>query len=55
MAYQALSLSQAAKYDHDTKQKEKLTGWGKVCKDREARKVSRKARREQRENQDVQV
>jgi hypothetical protein len=44
MAYKTMSLSECAKFDHDNKLKFKLTGWGKICKDRAERGVSRKAR-----------
>lgn len=46
--YKQLSLRQSAEFDHRTGQKNKLTGWGKICRDRAAKKISRKARREQR-------
>jgi hypothetical protein len=43
--YKQLSLRQAGQYDKETNAKGRLTGWGRICKDREARKVSRKQRR----------
>jgi hypothetical protein len=43
-----MTLREAAEHDAKTGQKAKLTGWGRVSKDRELRKVSRKARRAQR-------
>ncbi len=43
-----MTLSECAAYDHKTGAKTRLTGWGIVCKDRQQRKVSRKARREAR-------
>ena len=52
MATNQFSLRQAARFDNETKQREKLTGWGKVCKDREARGVSRKAKRKARKEGD---
>lgn len=45
MAYKEMTLSQCAKFDFETGQKNKLTGWGIVSKDRQERKISRKARR----------
>jgi hypothetical protein len=46
VAYNQFSLRQAAKFDHETNQKSKLTLWGKVSKDRAERKISRKAQRQ---------
>lgn len=43
--YRAMGLSECAAFDHGNGARERLTGWGKVCKDREARGVSRKQRR----------
>ncbi len=40
--YKTMTLSACAQYDHNTKAKDRLTGWGKICKDRNERKVSRK-------------
>lgn len=40
-----MTLSACAKYDFENKLKYKLTGWGKICLDREARGISRKAMR----------
>jgi len=40
-----MTLSQCAQYDHETKAKTRLTGWGKICKERAANGKSRKARR----------
>jgi hypothetical protein len=45
-----MSLKECGQYDFKTKAKERLTGWGIICKDRAARKVSRKARRERNKN-----
>jgi hypothetical protein len=45
--YQQMTLSQCARYDHQNKLKDKLTGWGKICKDRQLKGISRKARRQQ--------
>lgn len=42
--YKTLSLREAGKFDKEIGAREKLTGWGKVCKDRHVRGVSRKAR-----------
>ena len=40
-----MTLSECAAFDLKNGAKGKLTGWGKVCKDREARGISRKQRR----------
>jgi hypothetical protein len=40
-----LSLSQAAKFDHENNLKNKLTGWGIICKERQRKGISRKAKR----------
>lgn len=42
--YKTMTLSQCAAYDHETNAKGRLTGWGKVSKDRQERGISRKAR-----------
>jgi hypothetical protein len=47
--YQQLSLRQAGEYDKNTNQREKLTGWGRICKERQEKGISRKARRIRRE------
>lgn len=39
-----MTLSECAKYDHNTGAKHKLTGWGKISADRAKRGISRKAR-----------
>ena len=44
MAYKTMTLSECAKFDHETGQKNKLTGWGKVCKARTGIGISRKDR-----------
>lgn len=46
--YKTMSLRESGKFDHQNNLREKLTGWGRICKDRQARGISRKARREQR-------
>lgn len=43
--YKQLSLRESAKHDWQTGQKEKLTGWGKICALRASTGVSRKAKR----------
>lgn len=47
--YKQMSLRESAQYDHQNKLRDKLTGWGAICKDRQARGVSRKARRQKRQ------
>ena len=42
--YQQLSLSEAGQFDYKNNLKNKLTGWGRICKERAAKGVSRKAR-----------
>jgi hypothetical protein len=49
--YKSLSLREAAKFDFQNNLKSKLTGWGKICKDRAERGVSRKARRRAKANE----
>jgi hypothetical protein len=48
--FNQFSLREAAKFDHETGQRDKLTGWGKVSKDREKRGISRRLRRQRHEN-----
>ena len=40
--FKQMTLSACAQHDHNNKVREKLTGWGKVCKDRQERGVSRR-------------
>ena len=40
--FKQMTLSECAKFDHDNKLKEKLTGWGMICKDRAAKKLSKR-------------
>jgi hypothetical protein len=47
--YKTMSLRECAKFDADTGAKNKLTGWGKISKDRQERGISRKQRRLKRE------
>jgi hypothetical protein len=42
--YKTMTLSECAKFDHMQGARNKLTGWGRICADRAARGVSRKAR-----------
>jgi len=49
MEYKQMSLRESAKFDFENKLKDKLTGWGKICKDRCRRGVSRRVRRLKRE------
>lgn len=44
-AYKTMSLRECARFDHERGLRDKLTGWGRVCKDRHDRGVSRKQRR----------
>ena len=44
MASQTLSLTDAGAFDHKNGLKEKLTGWGKICKSRAETGNSRKKR-----------
>ena len=39
-----MTLKACAAYDKQNNAKNKLTGWGRICADRAARGVSRKAR-----------
>lgn len=43
-----MTLSECAAFDYRTGQRDKLTGWGYVSRDRRERGISRKARRERR-------
>jgi hypothetical protein len=45
--FKQMTLSECARFDHQNKLKDKLTGWGKICKDRQAKGISRKERRKQ--------
>jgi hypothetical protein len=40
-----MTLSECAEYDYKTNARGRLTGWGKICKDRQERGISRKQRR----------
>lgn len=42
--YKTMTLGECARYDHTTKAKERLTGWGLVCQKRAALGISRSAR-----------
>ena len=42
--YQTLSLKQAGESDHSRNVKALLSGWGAICKDREGKPFTRKAR-----------
>lgn len=39
-----MSLSQCAKFDHENKLREKVTGWGIISKERHEKKISRSFR-----------
>ena len=43
-AFKTMTLSQCGQFDKQNNAKNKLTGWGIICKDRAARGVSRRAR-----------
>lgn len=47
--YLQMTLKECAQYDRKNGLKEKLTGWGIICKDRKDRGISRKERRLARE------
>jgi hypothetical protein len=47
--YLQMTLRECAQYDKKNGLKEKLTGWGIICKDRKDRGISRKERRLARE------
>jgi len=49
MSDKAMGLSECARFDHANGARNKLTGWGAICKLREAQKTSRKHRRARRE------
>jgi hypothetical protein len=42
--YKQMGLKECAKFDESNGARTKLTGWGIICKDRQARGLSRKAR-----------
>lgn len=44
MTYQTMTLGQCAAFDHQTGAKFKITAWGKICKERNKRGISRRAR-----------
>ena len=46
-----MGLAECAKYDHDNKLKDVVTGWGRICKDRNQRGISRKQKRLARKNE----
>ena len=43
--YKEMTLSECAKFDAETGQRDKLTGWGRICKDRAARGLSKRGER----------
>ena len=45
MEYKTLSLRESAKFDFENGLRDKLTGWGVICKLRHEKKISRKQRR----------
>lgn len=47
--HNTFSLKEAGEFDARTNQKSKLTGWGRICKERNAAGISRKQRRLKRE------
>lgn len=46
-----MGLSECAKWDFERKLKDVVTGWGRICKDRHVRGVSRKARKLRRQQE----
>lgn len=42
--FKQMTLSQCATFDHQSKLKDKLTGWGKISKSRTGKGISRKDR-----------
>jgi hypothetical protein len=40
-----MTLSQCAKYDYENHLASKLTGWGRICKERKEKGISRKEKR----------
>lgn len=42
--YKTMTLSQCGQYDKNTNARERLTGWGLICRDRQQRGISRSAR-----------
>ena len=45
MPDKAMTLRECAKFDHANGARNRLTGWGIICKERHDKKISRKARR----------
>lgn len=43
-AFKSMTLSQCGQFDKQNNAKNRLTGWGIICKDRQARGVSRAQR-----------
>ncbi len=43
--FKQMGLSECAEYDHKNGLKDKLTGWGIICKDRHDKGISKKQRR----------
>lgn len=42
--FKQMTLSQCAKYDHEKKVRDIVTGWGRISKDRTGKGISRKDR-----------
>jgi len=43
--FKTMSLSECGKYDMENKLAEKLTGWGKICKDRASKGLRKRKRK----------
>lgn len=43
--YKEMTLSECAKFDAETGQRDKLTGWGRICKERAAKHQSKRGER----------
>lgn len=43
--YKTMSLRECGKYDMENGLREKLTGWGKICKDRASKGLRKRARK----------
>lgn len=43
--YKEMGLSECAKFDAETGQRDKLTGWGRICKERAAKHQSKRGER----------
>lgn len=46
--YKQMGLRECAKFDFENKLREKLTGWGIICKDRAAKGLTRRGKNKKR-------